>query len=137
MTVTAQLDQAAQAGPQGQDGGQPRPLAYARVQAAFPQLLRAREYHYADPGSGLGQLSAGFFGQVGISASTSPGQAASFLEAAADKMLNALVFHSDHLELSEQFDKATGFEKSVRGLTWSYSSFLAAVRANTGQSVLG
>ena len=37
MTVTAQLDQAGQAGPQGQDGGQPRPLVYARVQAALPQ----------------------------------------------------------------------------------------------------
>ena len=52
-------------------------------------------------------------------------------------MLNALVFHSDHLELSEQFDKDTGFEKSVRDLTWSYASYLAAVRAKTGQSVLG
>ena len=85
----------------------------------------------------LDNLSAGFFGQVGISASTPPGQAASNLQGAADKMLNALVFHSDHLELSEQFDKDTGFEKSVRDLTWSYASFLAAVRAKTGQSVLG
>ena len=34
MTVTAQLDQA---GPQGQDGGQPRPLVYARVQTALQQ----------------------------------------------------------------------------------------------------
>jgi len=32
-------------------------------------------------------------------------------------MLNALVSHSDHLELSKQFDKDTGFEKSVRDLT--------------------
>ena len=82
-------------------------------------------------------LSADFFGQVGISASTPPGQAAASLQAAADQMLNALVFHSDHLELSEQFDKDTGFEKSVRDLTWSYASFLAAVRAKTGQNVLG
>jgi len=82
-------------------------------------------------------LSADFFGQVGITASTPPGQAAASLQAAADQMLNAVVFHSDHLELSEQFDKDTGFEKSVRDLTWSYASFLAAVRAKTGQSVLG
>jgi glucoamylase len=82
-------------------------------------------------------LSTGFFGQVGITASTPPGQAAANLQAAADQMLNALVFHSDHLELSEQFDKDTGFEKSVRDLTWSYASFLAAVRAKTGQNVLG
>ena len=82
-------------------------------------------------------LSAGFFGQAGITASTPPGQAAASLQAEADQMLNALVFHSDHLELSEQFDKDTGFEKSVRDLTWSYASFLAAVRAKTGQNVLG
>jgi len=29
-------------------------------------------------------------------------------------MLNAAVFHSDHLELSEQFGKDSGYEKSVR-----------------------
>ena len=70
-------------------------------------------------------------------ASTSPSQAASNLQDYADQMLNALVFHSDNLELSKQFDKDTGFEKSVRDLTWSYASFLAAVRAKTGHSVLG
>jgi hypothetical protein len=44
-------------------------------------------------------------------------------------MLEAVIFHSDHLELSEQFDGTTGFEKSVRNLTWSYAAFLSAVRA--------
>ena len=44
-------------------------------------------------------------------------------------MLDAVLFHSDHLELSEQFDKDTGYEKSVRDLTWSYAAFLSAVRA--------
>ena len=34
-------------------------------------------------------------------------------------MLNALVFHGDHLKLSEQFDKDSGDEKSVRDLTRS------------------
>ena len=37
MTVTAQSDQPAQAGPQGQDGGQPGRLVYARVQTALQQ----------------------------------------------------------------------------------------------------
>ena len=37
MTVTAQSDQAAQAGPQGQDGGQPGRLVYALVQTALQQ----------------------------------------------------------------------------------------------------
>jgi glucoamylase len=85
----------------------------------------------------LDSLSADFFGQAGITASTPPGQAVTLLQGAGDEMLNAVVFHSDHLELSEQFDKDTGFEKSVRDLTWSYASFLAAVRAKTGQHVLG
>jgi glucoamylase len=44
-------------------------------------------------------------------------------------MLDSVLFHSDHLALSEQFDQRTGFEKSVRDLTWSYAAFLSAVRA--------
>ena len=52
-------------------------------------------------------------------------------------MLYAIIFHSNHLELSEQFDGTTGYERSVRDLTWSYAAFLAAVRAKTGQGVLG
>jgi glucoamylase len=66
-------------------------------------------------------LAAPFFARVGGSAGE--------LREAGDRMLRAVVFHSDHLELSEQFARDTGFEKSVRNLTWSYSSFLAAVRA--------
>ena len=44
-------------------------------------------------------------------------------------MLRAVVAHSDHLELSEQLDGVTGYERSVRDLTWSYAAFLSAVRA--------
>jgi glucoamylase len=47
-------------------------------------------------------LSAGFFTQAGVDASTT---------------------------LSEQFDAATGYEKSVSNLSWSYASFLSAIRA--------
>ena len=43
-------------------------------------------------------------------------------------MLAAVLYHSDHLELSEQFDRDSGYEKSVRNLTWSYAAFLSAVR---------
>ena len=39
------------------------------------------------------------------------------------------IVYSDHLELSEQFDAMTGYEKSVSNLSWSYASFLSAVRA--------
>ena len=46
-------------------------------------------------------------------------------------MCQAVIFHSDNLELSEQFDAATGYEKSVSNLSWSYASFLSAIRART------
>ena len=73
--------------------------------------------------------SAEFFNQVGVTASSTPAAAANELRAAGDQMLQAIIFHSDHLELSEQFDAHTGYEKSVSNLSWSYASFLSAVRA--------
>jgi glucoamylase len=36
---------------------------------------------------------------------------------AGDQMLQAVIFPSDHLELSEQFDAGTGYEKSVTNLS--------------------
>jgi glucoamylase len=79
----------------------------------------------------LDSLSASFFGQIGVDASTTPAAAASALQSAGDQMLEAIVFHSDHLELSEQFDATSGYEKSVSNLSWSYASFLSAVRAKS------
>jgi glucoamylase len=79
----------------------------------------------------LDDLSAGFFGQLGIGSSTTPAAAAAALQGAGDQMLQALVSHSDNLELSEQFDATSGYEKSVGNLSWSYASFLSAVRART------
>ena len=76
-------------------------------------------------------LSTTFFAQIGVDAQTTPAVAAASLRSAADSMLQAIVFHSDHLELSEQFDATTGYEKSVRDLSWSYASFLSAVRAKS------
>jgi len=57
------------------------------------------------------------------------GRAREALQDAGDQMLQAVIFHSDHLELSEQFDATSGYEKSVSNLSWSYASFLSAVRA--------
>ena len=76
-------------------------------------------------------LSAAFLSQVGVTSSTSASDAAAALRTAGDAMLRAIVYHSDHLELSEQFDAVTGFEKSVSNLSWSYAAFLSAVRART------
>jgi glucoamylase len=77
----------------------------------------------------LDSNSAAFFTQIGVSSSTPPAAAATALQTAGDEMLQAVIFHSDHLELSEQFDAWTGYEKSVSNLSWSYASFLSAVRA--------
>jgi glucoamylase len=52
-------------------------------------------------------------------------------------MLQAIVSHSDNLELSEQFDGTSGYEKSVRNFTWSYAAFLSAVRAKSTRHVQG
>lgn len=83
-------------------------------------------------------LSAPFFAQVGVIASTTPvATVSAALRSAGDAMLKAVIHHSDHLELSEQYDGVSGFEKSVRNLTWSYGSFLSAVRAKTGKPVEG
>jgi glucoamylase len=79
----------------------------------------------------LDSLSANFFSQVGVDASTTPAAAAAVLQGAGDQMLQAVIFHSDNLELSEQFDATTGYEKSVSNLSWSYASFLSAVRARS------
>ena len=77
----------------------------------------------------LDSLSAGFFSEVGVDASTTPAAAATALQGAGDQMLQAVIFHSDNLELSEQFDATTGYEKSVSNLSWSYASYLSAIRA--------
>jgi glucoamylase len=72
-----------------------------------------------------------FLAQVGVTSATAPLDAATALRAAGDAMLGAIVYHSDHFELSEQFDAYTGYEKSVSNLSWSYAAFLSAVRART------
>jgi glucoamylase len=77
----------------------------------------------------LDDLSAPFFAQSGIDGSTAPAAAATALTATGDAMVQAVIYHSDHLELSEQFDGTTGFERSVHNLTWSYAAYLSAMRA--------
>ncbi|HEX9355177.1 MAG TPA: glycoside hydrolase family 15 protein [Streptosporangiaceae bacterium] len=66
----------------------------------------------------LDNLSASFFSQIGVGASTTPTAAAAALQGAGDQMLQAVVFHSDHLELSEQFDatSSSGYFRSA-GMT--------------------
>jgi glucoamylase len=70
-----------------------------------------------------------FLSQAATRADASAADAAASLCTAGDRMLQAIVHHSDHLELSEQFDAHSGYESSVRNLSWSYASFLSALRA--------
>lgn len=83
------------------------------------------------------ELSTEFFAQVGLSKATSPTAAATALRDAGDAMMQAVVYHSDNLELSEQFDGTSGYEKSVRDLTWSYAAFLSAARRRNAEAVEG
>jgi glucoamylase len=82
-------------------------------------------------------LSSAFFDQAGVGAGTAPADAVAALDQAADAMLQAVIYHSDNLELSEQFDGTSGYEKSVHNLTWSYAAFLSAVRAKSARHVQG
>lgn len=74
-------------------------------------------------------LARPFFDQVNVAVGTASKDAASQLRDAGDRILKALIRHSDHLALSEQFDADSGYEKSVHDLTWSYAACLSAVRA--------
>lgn len=79
-------------------------------------------------------LSGLFYDQIGLDAATvnaaaQSGTVVQKLTEAGDSMLRALIYHSDHYELGEQFDATTGYVKSVTNLTWSYAAYLSAVRA--------
>jgi glucoamylase len=115
-------------------GRHPWPLCTANFAQLYYELANEIVGGAALP---LDELSAAFFAQIGVTADTSLDVAVEALQDAGDAMLRAVVYHSDHLELSEQFDGSSGYEKSVRDLTWSYASFLSAVRARTGQPVEG
>lgn len=78
------------------------------------------------------EQSAAFLAQAGVTADMAPQAATQAVLGVGDGMLQAIVYHTDHLEPSEQFDAVSGFEKSVRNLTWSYAAFLSALRARTG-----
>ena len=109
---------------------QTRDHPWAISTAVFAELYYQLAQQVSSSGTvPLDSLSATFFSQIAVNASTTPAAAAAALQGAGDQMLQALVFHSDHFELSEQFDATSGYEKSVSNLSWSYASFLSAVRA--------
>jgi glucoamylase len=74
-------------------------------------------------------LATTFLSQINVSSTSTASDAASAPQAAGDKMLQAVLYHSNRYELSEQFDQSSGYEISVSNLTWSYAAFLSAVAA--------
>jgi glucoamylase len=115
-------------------GGHPWALCTCNFAALYYRLANAINSSQSVP---FDSLSSPFFAQVGVTANTTWAAAATALQNAGDSILGAVIYHSDHLELSEQFDGKSGYEKSVSDLTWSYAAFLSAVRAKTGSAVTG
>jgi glucoamylase len=114
-----------------QAGDHPWALCTANFAELYYRLAKAITASGTVPAD---SLSATFLSQVGVTSATAVAAAATALRSAGDKMLQAVVYHSDHFELSEQFDAVTGFEKSVANLSWSYAAFLSAVRARGSAS---
>jgi glucoamylase len=81
-----------------------------------------------DPSAPDPEAGREFFAQLGLGPVPTAEDAARLVEE-GDRMLRAVVHHSDHYELSEQFDARTGYSRSVSNLTWSYAAYLSAVRA--------
>lgn len=103
---------------------------WAMATCAFAQLyyaVAAALQH--DPTLLANAQAAPFFLQAQVDVNAGVAAARSALTSAGDRMLRAVLFHSDNYQLSEQFDRYTGYEKSVDNLTWSYAAFLSAVRA--------
>lgn len=70
-----------------------------------------------------------FYEQIQLPSPPDEQAAITSLRGAGGRILRAVIYHSDNLELSEQLDQSTGFQKSVSNLTWSYAAFLSVVRA--------
>ena len=109
--------------------GQP----WAICTANFAQLYYcvAKAYQ-TENGPAWDSLTAAFFTQVGLDQPTvndDEQAVADALITAGDQMLRAIMSHSAGGRLSEQFDKVSGYEKSVEDLTWSYAAFTSALRA--------
>lgn len=116
----------------GRDKESPtRDHPWALCTANFAELY----YQLASgPPPAYAELTGPFYDQIGLDAATvndatRAAEVAAALRTAGDRMLRAIVFHSDDYRLSEQFDASTGYEKSVSDLTWSYAAYLSAVRS--------
>jgi len=111
------------------DGETPGGHPWAPCTCSFAELYYKLAHAHRTGVPIVGGLARPFYDQVGIASGTSTSSAVDLLKAAGDRMLRAIMRHSDHVELSEQFNGNSGFELGVRNLTWSYAAFLSAVRA--------
>jgi glucoamylase len=109
-------------------GGHPWVIATANFAELYYQLARIILRDGEVPSD---DLSSDFFRQIGVRRETAPPDAVTALQRAGDKMLRAVIYHSDHLELGEIFDRVTGYARGAKNYTWSYAAFLSAMRART------
>ena len=117
---------------QGEDIGHPWPLCTANLARFYYQCMVEIA---KTPSVTIVETMEPFFKQIGFNHSGKIDKSSpeykdlqDCLLIAGDKLMRAIVYHSDHLELSEQFDRTHGICMSVRSLTWSYSSFIASSR---------
>jgi glucoamylase len=123
----------------GDDIGHPWPLCTGNLARYYYQCMLEIT---ARPSIQITENMRSFFGQIGFDyvgeiskASLQYKELLGALLTAGDRLMRAIVYHSDHLELSEQNNRNTGMCSSVRNLTWSYSSFLAASRTRREMAV--
>lgn len=114
--------------------GHPWPLCTASLARFYYQCMLELDAR-PSPSIVITEGMLPFFNQIGFThtgeiSKSSPRYKAVLgtLLTAGDKLMRAIVHHSDFLELSEQNSRYTGMCSSVRSLTWSYSSFMAASR---------
>jgi glucoamylase len=108
------------------DTGHPWVVCTCSFAQLYYELASAIQMGAAVPAD---PLADSFLTQVGVNAASAPADVVAALRRAGDSRLNAVIYHSNCLELSEQFDQGTGFERSVANLTWSYAAFLLAIAA--------
>lgn len=123
-------------GGQRPTGGHPWPLCTAVFAEYYYRVARQLD---RDGILVVNALTERFFEQIGctpgrgryVAGTPEFAEALGRLVDAGDRMLDAVLFHSDHLEMSEQHHRDCGYQMSVRNLTWSYAAFLRAVRARS------
>jgi glucoamylase len=110
------------------DGRHPWAVCTLNLVQLYCRLANAFEQ---SQGPVFNDLTKPLFDDLGLDEATVKGGGQPVVDAlrtTGDEMLQAVIYHSDHFHLSEQFDAVTGYDKSVQDLMWSYAAYLSAAR---------